>query len=455
MSETSLKPRDYRMGIILGAFLYWIFGIVDPFMLPEVYLKVWYFRYVTMTPGILLSFFFSYSRYYEKYHKIVLFVVTLTAQIGIVYMVYLARPSEQGYFAYYSGLVTTLFWSTFLFRFKAMETTIQFLLMFTMYNSVIIFKQNLLGFGTSSIEFAWFVENNFILIASGVIAIISSYKMSSYRKRIEEENLKYQLASRKAEESDMLKSAFLANMSHEIRTPLNSILGFSELLMEDDLPANSRNTYNEMIKNGGEQLLRIIGDILDISKIESNQMKIDHIPVDLSALLNRSLGSAEKYRETLRKDYIKLKLVIPSSLDGLHLKSDPFRLNQVLDNLITNALKNTEQGEVEFGIHGIVKIAGENKIEFYVKDTGVGIKPENFKLIFERFGRIMDHRIQRGNGIGLCITKSLVELLGGNICLDSDLGKGTTFYFNIHFDQIPTETSMEVSQFQNSVVKVC
>ena len=439
----ALKPKEYRIGILMGAILYWLFGIVDPFMLPETYKEVWYLRFIIVTPSIILCYLFSYSKHYKKYARFIIFLVTLSAQIGIVYMVYLAKPSEQGYFAYYAGLVTTLFWAMFIFRFRMIDTTILFLLSLIMYDSVVIFSQNLLSFGYHSKEFAWFIENNFILIASGTIAIIGSYMMGKYRQRIFEESEKYMLAKEKAEESDRLKSAFLANMSHEIRTPLNSILGFSEILSDDDLNSPTRRRYTEMIQTSGNQLLRIIGDVLDISKIESNQLKIDHLQIDMYNLLTNCLASADQYRKTQQKNNIRIDLIIPKEYQSLQLKSDPFRLTQIFDNLITNAIKNTDNGYIEFGINEIHKVDGVAKIEFYVKDTGIGIRQKDFDLLFLRFSRIENHRIQRGNGIGLCITKALIEMLGGKIWFQSKENKGTTFYFNIKLNKVNSQIEDE------------
>jgi signal transduction histidine kinase len=244
------------------------------------------------------------------------------------------------------------------------------------------------------------------------------------------------MAKEKAEESDRLKSAFLANMSHEIRTPLNSIIGFSELLSEDDLDDGIRANYIEIIQNGGDQLLRIIGDILDISKIESNQMKVIKVEVNLSKLMTACLLSGEQFLENQQKNHIQLKLVIPEEFKNTTIKSDPHRLTQIVDNLLTNAIKNTDKGVIEFGIVGIMTIDGEEKIQFYTKDTGIGIKEEDFDLIFQRFGRVDNHRIQRGNGIGLSITKALVEMLGGTIWLESEISKGSTFYFNVQCTRV-------------------
>lgn len=436
MSQYFIKKRDYRIGIILGAITYWFFGVVDPYMLPDSYSKAWFFRYIILTSGIILSLIFSYTRYYETYHKVLLFFVSFFAQVGIVYMVYYSNPSEPGYFAYFTGLIPTLFWATFLFRFSVIETIFQVLASLILCNLVIIFHQNILDHNLVSIEFAWFLFINFLLISSGVIAVIGSYMIGMYRTKLNEENQKYIGMSEKAAESDMLKSAFLANMSHEIRTPLNSILGFSDLLAEDDLDSELKNNYNKHINNSGNQLLNIIGDILDISKIESNQMKIDIVPVDLNKLLENCLVNGIQYKDSHNKENIEIELIIPDGSNDLVIYTDPYRLTQIIDNLISNAIKNTENGKITFGIHGFYEIENKKMIEFFTKDTGIGIKKENYDQIFERFGRIRDKRVIRGNGIGLCICKSLVEMLGGHICLESEYGVGTIFYFNILFDKV-------------------
>lgn len=243
------------------------------------------------------------------------------------------------------------------------------------------------------------------------------------RKQMESEIKSAQL---KAEESDKLKSAFLANMSHEIRTPLNGILGFSELLKRKNLPNDKRLFYTDIICSNGKQLLKIISDIIDISKIESGQIFLDKSNCQLSQMcmeLNTFFNTDLKAKG---KTKIDLLLEVDSAFQSLVLTCDEIRLKQVLTNLLSNAVKFTNNGYIKFGY--TVK---DNWIEFFVCDTGIGIKPEFQKLVFERFRQANEgvSREYGGTGLGLAISKSLVELMGGNIWLTSSEDEGSEFRF--------------------------
>lgn len=243
-------------------------------------------------------------------------------------------------------------------------------------------------------------------------------------------------AKEKAEESDRLKSVFLANVSHEIRTPMNGIVGFANLLKREDLTKEKQENFIEVINSSSKQLLAIISDIVEISKIETHQVKVIKSPAEINKIIdnvyNRLLILARKNENVplvARKQCPKEEVVI---------HTDDVKLQQILSNLVENALKFTEAGRVEFGY----TLDAANNIEFYVKDTGIGISKENFDLVFDRFRKIenKEFQLKSGSGLGLAISKSYVELLGGRIWLDSELGKGTTFFFTIPKEQTETIT---------------
>ena len=254
-------------------------------------------------------------------------------------------------------------------------------------------------------------------------------------------------AKKKAEESDRLKSAFLANMSHEIRTPMNGIVGFSELLAVGNLPERQKQKYIQIIRQSSDQLLHIINDILDISKIEVGEVKVSKASFNIDLLLKElnSLFTAQ-IKQNLQKN-IKLSHKNNLPANKMVIYSDKFRLHQIMSNLINNALKFTEEGFVTFGADFIK--AGNNhekyicnvteydKVLFFVKDSGPGISEEMKTVIFDRFRQSDDSTTRKysGTGLGLSIAKGLVQILGGEIWLKSKLGKGSVFYFTLPYEK--------------------
>jgi hypothetical protein len=251
---------------------------------------------------------------------------------------------------------------------------------------------------------------NFIIVSEDI----------SERKKMEKDLI---AAKEKAEESDRLKSAFLANMSHEIRTPLNSILGFSDLLTESDIDPTMRSEFAELINSSGNNLLAIINDVLDISKIEAGQIVLVEMPVNAQKLI-AEIQKEYSYKANAKN--IELRLATNIHLDSIILTSDEMRIKQVLINFVGNALKFTEKGYIEIG----VKLINQT-IQFHVKDTGIGIAKEFHEKVFDRFRQLeaSPSRKYGGNGLGLAITKNLGQLLGGKIWLESVPNKGSIFYF--------------------------
>lgn len=226
----------------------------------------------------------------------------------------------------------------------------------------------------------------------------------------------------KAEEANRLKSAFLANMSHEIRTPLNAIVGFSNLIAMAEEP-DEIGEYVKIIETNNELLLQLVNDILDLSKIEAGQMDFNYSAVDLSEIFN-NLQQVYKSRV---KDGVDLVCHLPSVACVIH--SEKNRLTQVLSNFLSNACKYTSEGSITMGYERIGAI-----LRFYVADTGKGLAEENIPHVFERFAKF-DSFVQ-GTGLGLSICESIIQSLDGKIGVDSELGKGSTFWFTIPYNPV-------------------
>lgn len=248
-------------------------------------------------------------------------------------------------------------------------------------------------------------------------------------------------AKEKAQESDRLKTSFLANMSHEIRTPMNAILGFTDLLKDESLSKHSRNEFIDIISSRGKDLLQIINDIIDISKIEAGQIKINPIECPLNIVLFELYNFFES-NITLqdKKDVIlKLRSFLPN--DKCFVFIDAVRLKQIFVNLIGNAIKFTTKGYIEFGY----KIE-DNMIHFYVEDSGIGIPKEKQELIFDRFRQADDSITKNfgGTGLGLAISKSLTELMGGYMQLESEAEGGSKFSFILPYKPVQIQKAEEV-----------
>lgn len=224
----------------------------------------------------------------------------------------------------------------------------------------------------------------------------------------------------KAEQSDRLKTAFLANMSHEIRTPLNAIVGFSRLMtMAENM--EEEKLYSDIINQNSDILLQLINDILDLSKIEAGTLEYIRQPMDLGELCRNIY---EMHKDRVQAE---VTLILDNKEDTLIISEDKNRIMQVISNLITNAIKFTYNGEIHFGFE-----VGEKHINFYVKDTGIGISEEKIKTIFERFVKL--NTFVQGTGLGLAICRMIVEKIGGEITAESKLNEGTTFRFTIPYN---------------------
>lgn len=235
----------------------------------------------------------------------------------------------------------------------------------------------------------------------------------------------------KAQNSERLKSAFLANMSHEIRTPINSIVGFADLLRLQDLSPEKRALYVDQVINGSNDLLMLIEKITTIARLDSGQFKISNREFDLNA---KMADIETKFQEELinrKKAHIQLKFSPPDPGNEFMVTADPMRLSEVLSNLLENALKFTESGTIEFGYQLQQEEGGNEVLQFFVKDTGLGIDPSNEHAIFERFVKFIEKEetIFKGAGLGLAICKGIVELSGGRIWVESRKGEGAQFYF--------------------------
>jgi signal transduction histidine kinase len=255
-----------------------------------------------------------------------------------------------------------------------------------------------------------------LLMFIGFMLILVIYAKNNYIKQYE-----------RAKQSDNLKSKFLANMSHEIRTPLNAILGFSKLIANRELTEDKKELYTNIINDNSNYLMKLISDILDISMIESEQLKIRVSDIDINNLLKQIYNSQKNSLKVLGKTNVNFILKIPD--ETILINSDELRIEQVLVNLVSNAIKFTFMGKIELGYY-----LENNNIVFYVEDSGIGINPQFQNEVFDRFIKTESPDSDvffRGAGLGLALSKELVNLLKGNIWFTSEYQKGSKFFFSL------------------------
>jgi len=262
------------------------------------------------------------------------------------------------------------------------------------------------------------------------MAIVIIIKDSSIRKEYEQ---RLKQAKEKAEESDKLKSAFLANVSHEIRTPMNAIVGFANLLSDKDLNPDHKADFIREINKSGNKLLKLIDDIIELSRIETGQFDVHIGKCKINKALNELFTTFSEYKEATNKESLELRIYKDEPFQDFTINTDGYWIKRIISYLLDNAFKFTEIGFIEFG-YRIQYYDHKKYLEFYVQDSGIGIESGKLASIFDMFRKVTAERsdaLYDGTGLGLAIAKHVVEHLGGQMWVKSELGKGSCFYFSI------------------------
>ncbi len=252
-------------------------------------------------------------------------------------------------------------------------------------------------------------------------------------------------ANEKAEKSVIMQKTFIQNISHEVRTPMNSILGFTELL-EKSITNPEDKKHLESISYSGKKLLTLINDILDFSRLDSNDLKLSYDIVPLRNIFHQIEYQFEGLSLHFKKNMLKLKIVVNPEDENRYVYGDKYRIQQVMDNLVSNAVKYTEEGYIEVGCE--IRDS-EKQVLFFVKDTGTGINKQDYDLIFNRFQQSEKKQLQ-GTGLGLSISKQLVNLFGGDIWVESEKGKGSSFFFTHPLTEAPEMLSQKPKKKKGS-----
>ena len=428
-----------RVMLFLVSGLYGAFYLLDIIMVPGYKDAFFLIRFVIVIPFMAIIFLFSFFKVFKQVWQLALFITFVIGGSGISIMLVMA-PENQ---TYYGGIMLVLITGYFFAKIRFLMAALAGWITILIYNIAVLNYSD-----TSTVII---VNNNFFFIATNLIGMFASYynefmsrrdflqnyQLDIHQAEVEEanRNLEQKVDERTkelieakeiAESSDKLKSAFLANMSHEIRTPMNSIIGFSQLMLE----TKSKKEYKEfaqIIYKNGNHLLSLLNDIIDISKIEAGMLALYPLEFSLNSLFDEVYKIFVVHPKVVSKQIeLRYNYGIESGKDILF--ADQIRLKQVLINLVSNACKYTEKDCVEFGYQPY-----EQEILFFIKDSGIGMSSEQLQVIFERFMQItVDHKPKyEGAGLGLAISKALVNLFKGNIWVESEPGIGSVFYFNL------------------------
>ncbi len=441
--EGIINKKELQLGLLAALVIYSMFGILDPFMAKENYHTFWLIRYGIVAPFIAISLILTTTKSFKRYAKLLMIILLLCGELGILLMIYLADLSSPAALAYYAGLILVILWGGFVFRFSTLLSSLYLVLALVGYNLIAVFTHGLNLSNIHSTDFAWWLGNNFFLLGSGTLALVGTYNQYKYNRLNYEKNQKLRneqanliKAKVKAEESDILKTAFLSNLSHEIRTPMNGIIGFTEMLIDETPADHEKKEYGEIIIKSSRQLLKIINNILDVSRIQTGQIELYN---HSSGIKNNLREIYETARPRAEQKGLKLNLICEGQ-DEPRLHTDHLRLRQIMEHLLDNALKFTSTGHVDFGY----KTNG-GQIEFFVKDTGIGIESGHRGIVFDKFRQLdsSHNRSYGGTGIGLSIAFNLAKLLGGMLHISSNPPKGTSFVFTLPLNKAEANADCE------------
>jgi len=471
-----------RISFITVIFLYSAFGYLDITIAKEFYKSFFVIRYIVVFPLLFSVFVFSFYKHFKKYWQVLLSICFFIAGAGIIYM--LIKNQDNIY--YYGGMFLIFMAGYFFIKLRFIAALIPGILLVILYNIGIFLFHDLYDN-----QFEYLVSINAFYISANIISLIALYNIEllerkdfyqrnllierqneislinenleakviertkllderntklideiSNRKEIEQELI---IAKEKAEESDQLKSAFLTNMSHEIRTPMNGIFGFTDLLSNPILSGKEKQKYINIIKKSGNRMLNTVNDIIDVSKIDAGQVEIAKSIVNINEEIETQYDFFNGETSAMG---IEFNLINELPKQESFILTDKVKLNSIITNLIKNAIKYTDKGSIE-----IYSGKKEAMFEFKIKDTGIGIPEDRIESIFNRFEQadITDAHARQGSGLGLSITEAYVKMLDGNIGVQSELGKGSTFYFTLPWIEkqeksVPLKDNQDISK---------
>lgn len=445
--------KHIRIAMLIALAIYGLFALLDAFLFPDLSAIFIQIRFYLVFPCVISVLIYTFLASELKHLQLMTSASVLVGGYAIIYMLYIGGPEVS--LLYYAGITLVFFFNYDFLKLRFQSASIIGVLL-------------LLGYFFVAIEIKLssevLVSSMFFLVAANIMGMVSAYfyellnrqfyysqliikeeqqKTIENNLRLEEEvekrtanleksNKELIIAKEAVEESGRLKSVFLATMSHELRTPLNAIIGFSDFITSEDYDSSENVAHAQIINKSGLSLLNMVENLLDITLIDSGQIRLkkcDFLLIEFLADINYII---RQERVNLDKEEIKISFDAINIRSDFYINCDKNKLKQVLINLLKNALKFTEEGEIKFWCEEIL-VDTKPYLKFWVSDTGIGVPKSKQEFIFDVFRQADDTNARKhdGIGIGLSVVKKLVDLLGGEVGVEAEEGKGSTFYFTI------------------------
>ncbi len=432
-----------RVALLLAIIFYGIFSFLDKMLAPGLFSEFFLIRFSIVIPLMLSVFLFSFYPAFRKYYQFLMNIIFLSAGAGLILMVYIAENSGYTLTSrlYSIAMVLIFFFGYILLKLRYTWASISGWALFIIISIVLTIVLDFQPNHRTSIILFLFTANALGMVASYLYELnlrkqfFAQTQLNNERKKVHRMNLELEKkvilrtrdleeAKNKAEESDKLKTAFLANMSHEIRTPMNGILGFTEILENEEIEEHKKKKYLKIINERAQYLLELINKIIDISLIESNQLKFNYEQIELNPFMEKLYKT---YSVLFKESDVNFRLDLEKEEEIIIIESDSGKLEQIISNFIANASKFTCQGHVILGYNFV-----KDKLRIYVKDTGPGIPESQREYIFHRFTKYEKNQevYKTGTGLGLSISKGLAKFLDGETGFISREGEGSTFYID-------------------------
>jgi signal transduction histidine kinase len=427
-TDPAKKAKTFRIVGISGFLFFASFGATDYLLLPDNYLNAWIIRFGVLGIFFAIPLLLSFQKWFIKHVDNTALALLIIAQACLFLIILMSTKNEIAYYDYSYGLTLIILWAAFIFRIKTKTLLFFSIASLIGYNFIAIGHQVALSNGTNSDAFAHFINTNLILISTYALAVTGSYLLYLYEKRIEQENLLNKEALEKAKQGEQIKTNFLNTMSHEIRTPLNGIIGFSNILISEPDSVDVKESA-ETINRQAYQLLNVLTSMLEFSELNTEKDLGERSKISIKQLIVFLKKRFAAMQENSNKTHLVFKIDFDEQFRSQYLYTYVDRLQFVLLAILDNAIKFSESGTITMNM----RLINDANVIFSISDEGIGLKDGYDQEVFSEFSQLdaAHNRKYEGIGMGLSISRRIINLMGGEIWYKLNKDKGTSFFVSV------------------------